>query len=67
MFDNKHPWFVPLYRRVLIIAVCFLWLVVESIANQPFWQIISFAVLIYAIWTFLYTYEPPENTSGKQD
>lgn len=67
MFDTSHPWFAPLYRRVLIVAVCFLWLIVESIADQPFWQIISFAVLAYAIWAFLYNYEPPSDGGGRQD
>lgn len=67
MFDTSHPWFAPLYRRVLIVAVCFLWLIIESIADQPFWQIISFAVLAYAIWAFLYKYEPPDGGGGRQD
>lgn len=67
MFDTSHPWFAPLYRRVLIVAVCFLWLIVESIADQPFWQIISFAVLAYAIWAFLYKYEPPSDGGDHQD
>ena len=61
MFDNSHPWFRPLYRRVLIVALCFLWLVMETIADQPLWQIIAFAMLAYAIWAFLWKYEPPED------
>lgn len=67
MFDNSHPWFAPLYRRVLIVVVCFLWLVMESIAEQPLWQIIAFAVLAYAIWTFLYKYQPPEDPTGNSE
>ena len=64
MFDNSHPWFAPLYRRVLIVAVCFLWLVIEAIAEEPLWQIVAFAVLAYAIWAFLWKYEPPKDASG---
>ena len=64
MLDNTHPWFRPLYRRVLIVAVCFLWLVLETIGEQPLWQIISFAVLAYAIWALLWKYEPPEDGSS---
>ena len=67
MFDNSHPWFRPLYRRVLIVAACFLWLVLESIAQQPLWQIIAFAVLAYAIWAFLWKYEPPQGPGGAPD
>ena len=67
MFDNAHPWFRPLYRRVLIVAACFLWLVLETIGEQPFWQIIAFAVLAYAVWSFLYKYKPPESPDRNHD
>lgn len=53
MISNKpHPWFIPLYRRVLTFAVCVAWLVMELIGQQMMWAMISGAVCAYAIWEF---------------
>ena len=67
MSDRSHPWYAPLYRRVLIVAVCFLWLVIEAFSEPSAWRIIAFAALTYAIWAFLWKYEPPKETSGKSE
>ena len=49
-----HPWFRPLYRRVLTVAFCVAWLAYES-WEQPgspwFW--IVFAFTAYAAMTLL--------------
>lgn len=43
---------MPLHRRVITMAVCVLWLVIELIGQQPLWMVIAGAVNLYAIWEF---------------
>ena len=53
MFSSEpHPWFIPLYRRVITMAICVAWLVFELVGQQPFWLIMAGAVNVYAIWEF---------------
>lgn len=43
---------MPLYRRVITMAVCVVWLVVELIGQQSFWLMMAGAVNCYALWDF---------------
>ena len=53
MFSTEpHPWFVPLYRRILTMAFCVAWLLFELIGEQSFWLVIAAAVNAYALWEF---------------
>ena len=58
-----HPWFQPLYRRVLTVVFCALWLTFELwVREGSFWIVMAVAVLAYSVWHFLLsnTYrEPP--------
>ena len=67
MFSSEpHPWFIPLYRRVITMAVCVAWLVFELIGQQSFWLILAGAVNGYAIWEFFLgpTYRNAGKTSA---
>jgi hypothetical protein len=47
------PWFKPLYRRVILIAIVAAWCVFEWFFNhEQLWQWITLAALAYAIWSF---------------
>ena len=50
--SKPHPWLVPLYRRIIVLAVCVVWLTVELIAQQSFWVIVAGAATGYAVWEF---------------
>lgn len=49
-----HPWFKPLWRRLLVLGVCLVWLTVEAVFNRdsPFWLGIAAVVTVYAVWDF---------------
>lgn len=47
-----HPWLNPLHRRVLVLAVCLLWLGVETYFGGGFWQLLAVLVTAYAVWDF---------------
>lgn len=53
MFSKKpHPWFIPLYRRVLTLAICAIWLTIELIGQEFLWVVIAGAATGYAVWEF---------------
>lgn len=57
---HRHPWFAPLYRRIVVVAVCLLWLALEAYAGEQVWTLIAVAVTGYAVWALLIAYRPPE-------
>ena len=61
--DNQHPFFRPLWRRLAVIAVCVIWSAVEFAVGTPFWGTLLAGMAIYAVWTFLISYKPEEETS----
>lgn len=48
----SHPWFNPLYRRVLTLAVCLGWLIFEFFAGEMVWLILAAGASGYAVWDF---------------
>lgn len=53
MFSKTpHPWFIPLYRRILTFGVCVIWLTVELIGQELLWVMIAGAANGYAVWEF---------------
>jgi hypothetical protein len=56
--DTDHPFFRPLWVRVLIVAVCVLWAAFEFATGSPFWGVIFGALGAYAAWSFFVTFDP---------
>jgi hypothetical protein len=53
MKESEINWFRPLWRRVLVTAVCAVWLGFELIvSHEQLWMIISGAGLAYCLWNF---------------
>ena len=48
----SHPWFNPLYRRVLTLAFCLAWLVFELFQGEPLWLVLVAGACAYAVWDF---------------
>ena len=52
--EKDHPFYRPLWRRIVIIALVAAWLGFEVFVSQsPIWMIAAGAMLAYALWTFL--------------
>jgi len=58
--DNRHPFFRPLWRRVLVLLVCLAWSAVEFATGAPFWGVIALGFGLYAVWAFFIAYEADE-------
>ncbi len=54
MLIKRDPWFEPLYRRVIITAICAGWLVFELVVDDPWgiWAMIAVFVTGLAVWSF---------------
>lgn len=59
LFDLDHPFFIPLWRRVLIVAVCLGWAAFEFAGTgSPFWGTLFGAIGLYAGWHFFFNFNP---------
>ena len=60
MSSFDHPWFKPLWRRVVVVALCFIWAGVELFAIHSWvWGAIFVAAGLYTGYHLLYRYTPP--------
>jgi polyferredoxin len=60
--EQKHPFYRPLWRRVLIVVTVALWLAFEVYQQASgLWIALSGGMLVYAVYTFLITW--PKDTA----
>lgn len=65
--DLGHPFYKPLWRRIVLVAVVAGWAFFETvIARDATWTVISAGLLAYAVWTFLIRW-PKDDEPGKTD
>lgn len=62
--EQQHPFYKPLWRRIVIVAVVAAWVVFEFVtSSSPLWIMLAVAFLIYAVYMFFITWpkddEPP--------
>lgn len=50
MIDPNHPFYEPLWRRLLIPVICAIWASFELYTGEPFWAIIVGAMGLYATY-----------------
>jgi hypothetical protein len=68
LLDLQHPWFIPLWRRVAVTAVCAFWTVMEVFVGGPFWLILFGALTAYCGYSFFVAFNPrPIDTPPPED
>ena len=50
--DTEHPMLRPLWVRLLLVAICLGWAVLEFVTGSPGWGILFLALAGYAAWGF---------------
>jgi len=60
ILDVQHPFFKPMYRRILVVALCLGWGAFEFNGGYPGWGMLFVAVGIYCGWIFFFNFHPPE-------
>jgi hypothetical protein len=58
MFDLDHPFFKPLWIRVLIVVVTLAWTAFEFSTGSPFWGVLFGAVGLFAAYRFFVVFNP---------
>lgn len=66
MFDTAHPWFRPLWVRVLLLAVTGGWGLLELVSDSPGWAVLFLGIAGWVIWALFLTYEPPDQTTDDE-
>jgi hypothetical protein len=56
--DPDHPMLRPLWVRILLVAACAGWAVVEFSTGSPFWGVIFLGLGAYAAWAFFIDARP---------
>ncbi|WP_431320068.1 hypothetical protein [Rhizobium sp. YTU87027] len=64
LIDPQHPAYRPLWVRILIVAVCFGWALVEITTGDPFWAVLSGGAGVYAAYMLFWTYKPQSAESS---
>lgn len=60
---NEHPFYRPLWRRILIVFTTVIWAGFEVLVTQSgLFMVLAVAVMVYAIWTFLLVYKPVDKS-----
>ena len=57
MKDRDHPFFRPLYRRILVTLFCAAWAAWEIYNGEQLWAYITMGITAYSAWVFLLTYD----------
>ena len=64
--DVQTPFFRPLWRRVLVTALCLGWAVIELASGAVFWAILFGAAGIHLAWQFFMVFDPPSKKDDEE-
>ena len=58
--DVQHPFFIPMYRRVLVVVFCLGWAVFEFVggSGSPFWGILFGGMGLFCAHQFFIAFNP---------
>ena len=65
LIDPAHPFYKPLWVRLLIVGSCTFWALFEAVRGDPFFMIIMGALAIYSGRVLLLNYKPPVDPTDK--
>jgi hypothetical protein len=64
--DIRHPFFRPVWRRVVTVAFALGWALVELWAGNVVWAMLFGAMGAYAAWEFFVIYDPANYEEKKE-
>ena len=67
MFDPNHPFYRPLWRRVVIVLVTAVWAVVEYLNDAPVWSLLFAAISGWCAWFLLMVYKDGDTDSENSE
>lgn len=67
MFDLRHPFFNPLWIRIVTVAVALGWAGLELVTGSPGWAMVFAAAGLYAGYAFFLNWHPEDDEERKDD
>ncbi|MFW2544881.1 hypothetical protein ACN2XU_19785 [Primorskyibacter sp. 2E107] len=61
LIDVQLPFFRPLWRRVVTVAVCILWALFELSMGNSGWALAFGAIGLYCAYQFFIAFDPPSD------
>ena len=58
-FDVSHPWFRPVWVRILVAGICIAWTTIEFVNGNTGWALVFGAASAYLLWAFFVTWTDP--------
>ncbi len=62
IIDPKHPFYRPLWVRLLVVVACAVWFAVELMIGSPFFMVIMGALTVYTAIVLIIRF--PKNADG---
>jgi hypothetical protein len=60
LIDQNHPFYQPLWRRLVIVGVTGGWAAFELLfGGEPLWMVLFGALFAYCAWSLLIAWKPP--------
>lgn len=66
LLEVQIDFFVPLWRRVILVAFCLLWSLVEFNNGMVFWGSVFVAIGAYSLWQFFFDGWPAKHVMSNQ-
>lgn len=60
LLELRHPFFAPLWRRVLTTALCTGWAVIEFTSGGPFFGVLFTALALWTGYHFFLSFNPDD-------
>ena len=67
LLDVQHPFFKPLWLRVVIFGFCLAWAIFEFATGAPFWGVLFGAIGVYCGWQFFVVFDPKPDRKEEQE
>lgn len=58
LLETNHPFFKPLWIRILVVAIAAAWGVFEFASGSAFWGTLFLGIAAYAAWGFFIAFDP---------
>lgn len=68
MTKNDLKFFRPLWRRLVVVAICMFWTAWELSNGETMWAVLSAVLALYCVWELFIRFQPvDENEKSETD
>jgi len=64
--ELRHPFFIQLWRRVLLVILLVFWSVIEGLMGNQVWALLVASIGIYSIYVFFFDFILPKDMAKEK-